>query len=524
MVRKIKVNKVNGNGVNHNNGGRKMYFGNAEVNANRGLVFGGGNNNVNNNNLGGKEMGKNNKNNDVKRLERIKGLLADLMASEDYMIGVMKYSPEFIAIKETLNKQNVSEELLNTVAKSFIKQEDINNIRNKINEMKEEDLVELFKAMGKDFYTVSEKEITLDLVKLTSLEVIQEILNGNTNVVGDDNVVIEDTYSNDTIEIDSEVVEDNIKLSKDQNENTEELNNTLSDTLNDSNNSNEEVEDYFGKSLSEIIANETPTEWIWEDSFARPLERKEEWFELFLSTTLTYKESLGAGNTKYLERYFALEGRRLFQDYGTGEIIVYLGGYLLARIIKSPDIIDRRYYVKEVYNDFDRATLIQQIQNLGNMKIDIEKMMAILDEYEKVFFNCISDVQNSLDNAYYTWLLKDTVLNGQYPDIKLVYEYDSKYIIDGTKLYFSFVPFYSIDGRRVSEDVYMNVVYDYMEYDNKKLIYAYLKNIFTFGKGNLNSQDGNSFYSYVIENNILYKIGRMYTDVRYNGNPIEVIE
>lgn len=521
MVRKIKVNKINGNGVNHNNGSRKMYFGNTEVNTNRGLVFGGSNNNnVNNNNLGGKEMGNKNNNNDVKRVERIKGLLVDLIASEDYMMGVMKYSPEFIAIKETLKKQNVSEELLNLVAKSFIKQEDINNIRNKINEMKEEDLVELFKAMGRDFYTVSEKEITLDLVKLTSLEVIQQILNGESVVNND--VVVED--NNDTIEIDSEVVEDNIELSGDQNENTEELNNTLSDTLNNSDNSNEEVEDYFGKSLSEIIANEKPTEWIWEDSFARPLERKEEWFELFLSTKLTYKESLGAGNTKYLERYFALEGRRLFQDYDTGEIIVYLGGYLLARIIKSPDIIDRRYYVKEVYNDFDRATLIQQIQNLGNMKIDIKKMMAILDEYERVFFNCISDVQNSLDNAYYTWLLKDTVLNGQYPDIKLVYEYDSKYIIDGKKLFFSFVPFYSIDGRRVSEDVYMDVVYDYMMYDNKKLVYSYLKNIFTFGKCDISEQNRNTFYSYVIKNNLLYKISKMYYNVEYNGNPIEVIE
>ena len=523
MVRKIKVNKLNGNGINHNNNnaGKKLYFGNAVENANRGLVFGGGNNNnLNNNNLGGKEMGKIN---DVKRVERIKGLLADLIASEDYMMEVMKYSPEYIAVKETLKKQNVSEELLDTVAKSFIKQEDIDNTRNKINEMKEEDLVELFKAMGKDFYKVSEKEITLDLVKLMSLEVIQQILNGDGIVVNsNNNVVVED--NNDTIKVESEVVQDDIELSEDQSKKIEELNNTLSDTLNNSDNSNEEVEDYFGKSLSEIIANEKPTEWIWEDSFARPLERKEEWFELFLSTTLTYNESLGAGNTKSLERYFALEGRRLFQDYDTGEIIVYLGGYLLARIIKSPDIIDRRYYVKEVYNDFDRATLIQQIQNLGNMKIDIEKMMAILDEYEKVFFNCISDVQNSLDNAYYTWILKDTVLNGQYPDIKLTYEYESKYIINGTKLYFSFVPFYSIDGRRVSEDVYMNVVYDYMDYDNKKLIYAYLKNIFTFGKGNLNSQDGNSFYSYVIENNILYKIGRMYADVRYNGNPIEVIE
>ena len=523
MVRKIKVNKLNGNGINHNNnnGGKKLYFGNAVENANRGLVFGGGNNNnLNNNNLGGKEMGKIN---DVKRVERIKGLLADLIASEDYMMEVMKYSPEYIAVKETLKKQNVSEELLDTVAKSFIKQEDIDNTRNKINEMKEEDLVELFKAMGKDFYKVSEKEITLDLVKLMSLEVIQQILNGDGIVVNsNNNVVVED--NNDTIKVESEVVQDDIELSEDQSKKIEELNNTLSDTLNNSDNSNEEVEDYFGKSLSEIIANEKPTEWIWEDSFARPLERKEEWFELFLSTKLTYKESLGAGNTKYLERYFALEGRRLFQDYDTGEIIIYLGGYLLARIIKSPDIIDRRYYVKEVYNDFDRATLIQQIRNLGNMKIDIKKMMAILDEYEKVFFNCISDVQNSLDNAYYTWLLKDTVLNGQYPDIKLVYEYDSKYIIDGKKLFFSFVPFYSIDGRRVSEDVYMDVVYDYMMYDNKKLVYSYLKNIFTFGKCDISEQNRNTFYSYVIKNNLLYKISKMYYNVEYNGNPIEVIE
>lgn len=277
------------------------------------------------------------------------------------------------------------------------------------------------------------------------------------------------------------------------------------------------------KNSQKIIENE-PTEWIWEDSFNRPLERKEEWFEFFLSTTLTYNELPGASSTKYLERYFALEGRRLFQDYETGEIIVYLGGYLLARIIKSPDIIERRYYIKEVYNDFHRDSLMSQIGALGNTKIDIDKMMKILDEYEKVFFNCISDTQNSLDNAYYTWLLKDTVFNGQYPDIKLLYEYDSKYIIDGVTLFFSLLPFFSIDGRRVSEDIYMNVVYENMEYDNKKLIYAYLKNIFTFSKNNLDNQDGNPFYSYVIENNILYKISFMHANVRYNGNSIEVIE
>ena len=278
------------------------------------------------------------------------------------------------------------------------------------------------------------------------------------------------------------------------------------------------------KNSQKIIENEAPTEWIWEDSFNRPLERKEEWFEFFLSTKLTYSESLGAGNTKYLERYFALEGKRLFQDYETGEIIVYLGGYLLARIIKSPDMIERRYYIKEVYNDFSRDLLIQQIGMIGNEKIDISKMMKILDEYEKAFFNCISDIQNSLDNAYYTWLLKDTVFNGQYPDIKLVYEYGSDYNINGEKLFFSFVPFFSIDGKRVSEDVYMNVVYENMIYDNKKLIYAYLKNIFTFSKSDLNRQNGNSYYSYIIENNVLYKILFMYADVRYHGNPIEVIE
>ena len=276
------------------------------------------------------------------------------------------------------------------------------------------------------------------------------------------------------------------------------------------------------KNSQKIIENETPTEWIWEDSFARPLERKEEWFEFFLSTKLTYRNEVPG--EKYLERYFALEGRRLFQDYYTGEIIVYLGGYLLARIIKSPDIIERRYYIKEVYNDFHRDTLISQIAGIGNEKIDISKMMKILDEYEKVFFNCISDTQNSLDNAYYTWLLKDTIFNGQYPDIKLLYEYDSKYIIGGVTLFFSLLPFFSIDGRRVSEDIYMNVVYENMEYDNKKLIYAYLKNIFTFGKSDLNRQNGNSCYSYVIKNNILYKIYRMYSDVKYHGNPIEVIE
>lgn len=275
------------------------------------------------------------------------------------------------------------------------------------------------------------------------------------------------------------------------------------------------------KNSQKIIENETPTEWIWEDSFARPLERKEEWFEFFLSTKLTYRNELPG--EKYLERYFALEGRRLFQDYDTGEIIVYLGGYLLARIIKSPDIIARRYYIKEVYNDFSRDLLISQIAGIGNEKIDIDKMMKILDEYEKVFFNCISDTQNSLDNAYYTWLLKDTVFNGQYPDIKLLHEYEPYYIINDTKLFFSFVPFFSINGKRVSEDIYMSLVYENIVYD-KKLIYAYLKNIFTFGKGNLSSQDGNSFYSYVIENNILYKIGRMYADIRYHGNPIEVIE
>jgi hypothetical protein len=276
------------------------------------------------------------------------------------------------------------------------------------------------------------------------------------------------------------------------------------------------------KNSQKIIENETPTEWIWEDSFARPLERKEEWFEFFLSTKLTYRNELPG--EKYLERYFALEGRRLFQDYYTGEIIVYLGGYLLARIIKSPDIIERRYYIKEVYNDFHRDTLISQIAGIGNEKIDISKMMKILDEYEKVFFNCISDTQNSLDNAYYTWLLKDTIFNGQYPDIKLLYEYDSKYIIDGMSLFFSFVPFFSIDGKMVSEDIYMNVVYENIEYDNKNLIYAYLKSIFTFSKDNLNTQEGNSFYSYVIENNVLYKISFMHADVRYHGNPIEVIE
>jgi len=70
----------------------------------------------------------------------------------------------------------------------------------------------------------------------------------------------------------------------------------------------------------------------------------------------------------------------------------------------------------------------------------------------------------------------------------------------------------------------MSVIYENMGYTNKKLIYSYLKNIFTFSKGNLNSQDGNSFYSYVIKNNILYKINRMYFDVEYHGNPIEVIE
>ena len=278
------------------------------------------------------------------------------------------------------------------------------------------------------------------------------------------------------------------------------------------------------KNSQKIIENEAPTEWIWEDSFNRPLERKEEWFEFFLSTKLTYNESLGAGNTKYLERYFALEGRRLFQDYETGEIIVYLGGYLLARIIKSPDVIERRYYIKEVYNDFSRDVLIQQIAEIGNEKIYISKMMKILDEYEKAFFNCISDTQNSLDNAYYTWLLKDTVFNGQYTDIKLLHEYDSKYVVNDVKLLFSFVPFFNIDGKMVSEDIYMNVVYENMEYDNKKLIYSYLKNIFTFSKNNLDNQDGNSFYSYVIENNILYKISFMHANVRYHGNPIEVLE
>ena len=70
----------------------------------------------------------------------------------------------------------------------------------------------------------------------------------------------------------------------------------------------------------------------------------------------------------------------------------------------------------------------------------------------------------------------------------------------------------------------MNEVYENVEYDNKKLIYAFLKNIFTFGKSDLNRQNGNSCYSYVIENNILYKVYRMYADVRYHGNPIEVIE
>lgn len=276
------------------------------------------------------------------------------------------------------------------------------------------------------------------------------------------------------------------------------------------------------KNSQKIIENETPTEWIWEDSFARPLERKEEWFEFFLSTKLTYRDELPG--EKYLERYFALEGRRLFQDYDTGEIIVYLGGYLLARIMKSPDIIERRYYIKEVYNDFDRVTLVQQIERLDNIKIDIDKMMRILDEYEKVFFNCISDVQNSLENSYYTWLLKDTVFNGQYPDIKLVYEYDSKYIIDDKNLFFSSTLFYSIDSNRVSEDVYMDVIYNHMVYTNKKLIYAYLKNIFTFSKSDLNHRNGNIFYSYVIKNNLLYKVNRMYFDVEYHGNPIEVIE
>ncbi|QUB96591.1 hypothetical protein [Leptotrichia sp. oral taxon 221] len=276
------------------------------------------------------------------------------------------------------------------------------------------------------------------------------------------------------------------------------------------------------KNSQKIIENETPTEWIWEDSFARPLERKEEWFEFFLSTKLSYRDELPG--EKYLERYFALEGRRLFQDYDTGEIIVYLGGYLLARIIKSPDIIKRRYYIKEVYNDFHRDSLISQIAGIGNTKIDISKMMKILDEYEKVFFNCISDTQNSLDNAYYTWLLKDTVFNGQYPDIKLLYEYDSKYIVDDVRLLFSFAPFFNIDGKMVSEDIYMDVVYESMEYDTKKLIYSYLKNIFTFSKNNLDNQDGNSFYSYVIENDVLYKISFMHANVRYHGNPIEVIE
>ena len=278
------------------------------------------------------------------------------------------------------------------------------------------------------------------------------------------------------------------------------------------------------KNSQKIIENEAPTEWIWEDSFNRPLERKEEWFEFFLSTKLTYNESLGAGNTRYLERYFALEGRRLFQDYETGEIIVYLGGYLLARIIKSPDVIERRYYIKEVYNDFSRDLLIQQIGMIGNTKIDISKMMKILDEYEKAFFNCISDTQNSLDNAYYTWLLKDTVFNGQYTDINLLYEYGPYYIINGTKLFYNSVPFFNIDGKMVSEDVYMSVVYENMIYDNKKLIYAYLKNIFTFSKSDLNRQNGNPYYSYIIENNVLYKILFMYADVRYHGNPIEVIE
>lgn len=275
------------------------------------------------------------------------------------------------------------------------------------------------------------------------------------------------------------------------------------------------------KNSQKIIENES-TEWIWEDSFARPLERKEEWFEFFLSTKLTYRNELPG--EKYLERYFALEGRRLFQDYYTGEIIVYLGGYLLARIIKSPDIIERRYYIKEVYNDFHRDTLISQIAGIGNEKIDISKMMKILDEYEKVFFNCISDTQNSLDNAYYTWLLKDSVFNGQYPEIKLVYEYGSDYIVDGIKLIYGSTPFFSVDGKIVSEDVYMDVIYDYMMYNNKKLIYAYLKNIFTFSKCDISSQNRNSFYSYVIKNNLLYKISRMYFDVEYHGNPIEVIE
>ena len=276
------------------------------------------------------------------------------------------------------------------------------------------------------------------------------------------------------------------------------------------------------KNSQKIIENEAPTEWIWEDSFNRPLERKEEWFEFFLSTKLAYRDELPG--EKYLERYFALEGRRLFQDYETGEIIVYLGGYLLARIIKSPDVIERRYYIKEVYNDFSRESLIQQIAEIGNKNIDISKMMKILDEYEKAFFNCISDTQNSLENAYYIWLLKDTVFNGQYPDIKLLHEYESYYIINGTKLFYSFVPFFNIDGKMVSEDVYMSIVYENMIYDNKKLIYAYLKNIFTFSKGNLNTQNGISCYSYIIEDNVLYKVGRMYADIRYHGNPIEVIE
>lgn len=517
MVRKIKVNKINGNGVNHNNGGRKMYFGNAEINANRGLVFGGGNNsnNVNNNNLGGKEMGKNN--NNGKRIERIKVLLADLIASEDYMMGAIKYSPEFIAVKEALKKQNVSEELLESIAKTFIKKEDIEKIRNEIYNMKEDDLVELFKAFGKDFYNISEKEITLDLVKLTSLEVIQEILNGGTVINND--IVVKDN-NNNAIEVDSEVVQDSIDLSEDEDTKIEELN----DDNSNGNSTNDNLDDIIGISISEMIENEIPTEWIWEDSFNRPLERKEEWFEFFLSTKLTYNELPGASSTKYLERYFSLEGRRLFEDYDSGEIIVYLGGYLLARIVKSPDVIERRYYIKEVYNDFSRDLLIQQIAGIYNEKIDISKMTKILDEYEKAFFNCISDIQNSLDNAYYIWLLKDTVFNGQYPDIKLLYEYDSKYIVDDTKLLFSFAPFFNIDGKMVSEDIYMNVVYENMEYDNKKLIYSYLKNIFTFSKDNLDNQDGNSFYSYVIENNVLYRISFMHADARYHGNPIEVIE
>ena len=518
MVRKIKVNKVNGNGINHNNGGgKKLYFGNAVENANRGLVFGGSNNNNVNNNLGGKEIGKNN-NSNVNRVERIKELLADLIASEDYMIGAIKYSPEYIAIKEKLSEKNVSEELLDSIAKTFIKKEDLDNIRNEINKMKEKDLVELFKVFGKDFYTISEREITLDLVKLTSLEVMQGILNGDT--VEDNSVLAE---NNNAIEVDSEIVVEDKSNEEVDKEKVDILYDSLASSSEDNNNnSTDDMDDIIGKSISEMIENEAPTEWIWEDSFNRPLERKEEWFEFFLSTKLAYRDELPG--EKYLERYFTLEGRRLFQDYETGEIIVYLGGYLLARIIKSPDMIERRYYIKEVYNDFSRDLLIQQIGIIGNEKIDISKMMNILDEYEKAFFNCITDMQNSLDNAYYTWLLKDTVFNGQYSDVKLVYEYGSDYNINGEKLFFSFVPFFSIDGKRVSEDVYMNVVYENMIYDNKKLIYAYLKNIFTFSKGDLNRQNGVLCYSYIIEDNVLYKVGRMYADVRYHGNPIEVIE